>query len=1109
MKGLLTTLLLLCYSATAFSQEGNTWRPFFDRAIAHYEQREYKTAEEQFRRAQQLLLAEYGLNEETKPTYCHILYRRAHNLFMIDMMEDSSYVCFKELYHLSQSVVDSTIMLFRIESAIMLSIIDLNKGRIHYCCELLEKEKDKVDNINNNDYLLLKYYYYRTLSQTYNHILVNFFTNKTYNFSFLESPFTIIRYNDFYKDYLSTYQEMVNLSYQVNKYNPKKLTEDLIMLAEHCIIPYDEYLAEKTYERAFSLWPNNDTSTNTTYLKLCSSYLSFCNKTIVINDSLKHYVTRRFDSIILNDKSMKYIDAMEFYSVRLQDKTLTNLQRSSFTKTLCEDLMSFDDNIRVYYFLIHDIIENGGLHSVDSIIRRYENCKIVINYLSLSALYYYEVGEYNKANWLLSKASFIYVTLPVGDRILLEEFNNARAKQAELIGDVETLHTYKALNITCKLAKGETPSLKELLLVANFGDVNSRIARITEGINLYGNSTYDKKLLHFYICLSEAYLDDNNYSFADVNISIADSIAKLMIIDGDTVSDSEISDLTLCKARSAYLKGDTLNAKMLAKKSIEKNNNVNAVFLLAKLSINEEKELDGLVYNQFSIIKTYIQESYPFLSERERISFSHSKQFEWFSSISKYADWYPNDTLLLSLSYNSALISKGTNMYVFSETIKGARESDEKDTKESLKLFLQLSTDNVNDTSERRRDERGYYLDVFEKEMLHSSGVTAYVKETNVSDWREIAFRLSKDEMAIEFVEYTPIGMIDNECYLGALYITRDNYPRIIRLCKVSEVDTLKKYYARSGLTKIYDILWQPILKDNPKNTKLWFSPSMHLFHINIEAALPDSIAAYRVSSTRNVLRNNDAPDFSEIALFGGLNYDSKDTLNGDVIYNHTALNIIRSINIDEERVGLSYLKGTKNEVILANEILSNTNTDIQLFIDKYGTEERFKNLSGIGISLLHVATHGFYIKNSDKVSNIGNRVMRKSGLFMSGVKTIWKDEKDNYFGDDGILLSEEIEVLDFSKLNLVILSACGTGLGSPTNDGVYGLQRAFKKAGAQTIIMSLWDVDDNATALMMETFYNELVKTKSKRKAFQKAQSAVREKYEDPYYWSAFIMLD
>ena len=196
-------------------------------------------------------------------------------------------------------------------------------------------------------------------------------------------------------------------------------------------------------------------------------------------------------------------------------------------------------------------------------------------------------------------------------------------------------------------------------------------------------------------------------------------------------------------------------------------------------------------------------------------------------------------------------------------------------------------------------------------------------------------------------------------------------------------------------------------------------------------------------------------------------------------------------------------------EVVAAEKILSPINPNIQKYIDIYGTEKRFKSLSGTGVSLLHIATHGFYLENTDNISNVGNSIMRKSGLFMSGAKAIWKGMDENYFGDDGILLSEEIEKIDFSKLNMVVLSACGTGLGNPTNDGVYGLQRAFKEAGAQTIIMSLWNVDDNATALMMETFYQELIKTNSKYKAFKIAQKTIREKYEDPYYWASFIMLD
>ena len=83
------------------------------------------------------------------------------------------------------------------------------------------------------------------------------------------------------------------------------------------------------------------------------------------------------------------------------------------------------------------------------------------------------------------------------------------------------------------------------------------------------------------------------------------------------------------------------------------------------------------------------------------------------------------------------------------------------------------------------------------------------------------------------------------------------------------------------------------------------------------------------------------------------------------------------------------------------------------------------------------------------------------------------------------------------------------TALGEVSDDGVLGLQRAFKNAGVQTVVMSLWKVDDNATELMMEEFYRHLLRGETKRESFTKAQSAVRVKYNDPFYWAAFIMLD
>ena len=134
---------------------------------------------------------------------------------------------------------------------------------------------------------------------------------------------------------------------------------------------------------------------------------------------------------------------------------------------------------------------------------------------------------------------------------------------------------------------------------------------------------------------------------------------------------------------------------------------------------------------------------------------------------------------------------------------------------------------------------------------------------------------------------------------------------------------------------------------------------------------------------------------------------------------------------------------------------------------------------------------------------------LQRSGLLLAGGNKAWKGEAIPEGVEDGVLTAAEISSLDLSRCDVVVLSACETGLGEITDEGVFGLQRAFKNAGVNTIIMSLWEVDDQATSLMMQTFYSNLVKGKSKRDSFSAAQNEVRKKYADPRYWAAFIMLD
>ena len=150
--------------------------------------------------------------------------------------------------------------------------------------------------------------------------------------------------------------------------------------------------------------------------------------------------------------------------------------------------------------------------------------------------------------------------------------------------------------------------------------------------------------------------------------------------------------------------------------------------------------------------------------------------------------------------------------------------------------------------------------------------------------------------------------------------------------------------------------------------------------------------------------------------------------------------------------------------------------------------------------------------------TNYEDKTLTRSGLLMAGAK-ITIDGKDIPLdSDDGILTAQEISMLDLRGTDLVVLSACETGRGDiMQGEGVFGLQRGFKKAGVKSILMSLWKVSDVSTEILMTEFYKNLCEGKSKRESLRLAQKMVREYkddegnllFQDPHYWAGFVMLD
>lgn len=399
-----------------------------------------------------------------------------------------------------------------------------------------------------------------------------------------------------------------------------------------------------------------------------------------------------------------------------------------------------------------------------------------------------------------------------------------------------------------------------------------------------------------------------------------------------------------------------------------------------------------------------------------------------------------------------------------------------------------------------------------------------YVKGYSTT-WKDIWKKLGKEDISIEFCTYYANGI---EEYAAVLLEKKSKDPIVIRLFSQKQLSDIpaSDYYNTIGLS---NLIWKPLYRYLNGKKNVFFSPSGELNNIAIEympltdkKTFAECYNTYRLSSTRELIKDKREGIRTKAVLYGGLEYERGQ---GDIEAMRKELQSAESLiafrdvpEIDSLvlRKGISFLEGTEREVQTIDTLLRNKQIPVALMSGMAGTEESFKQLSGQSITLLHVATHGFYSPLTGHYTaqrSFEEQALSRSGLFLSGAAASLNMKKIPEDIEDGILTAKELSKLDLSNLNLAILSACQTGLGEIIGDGVFGLQRGFKKAGAQTLLMSLWKVDDTATQLLMAEFYKNLVSGQNKREAFLNAQKYLRSYqngiYDKPEYWAAFIMLD
>ena len=212
----------------------------------------------------------------------------------------------------------------------------------------------------------------------------------------------------------------------------------------------------------------------------------------------------------------------------------------------------------------------------------------------------------------------------------------------------------------------------------------------------------------------------------------------------------------------------------------------------------------------------------------------------------------------------------------------------------------------------------------------------------------------------------------------------------------------------------------------------------------------------------------------------------------------------------------ISALPGTEVEVRELKNLLRTKGWTTDSYTETNASEDQIKRLKNPKV--FHIATHGFFtpeeqITESQRLVQSENAVAQNSllrtGLLLTGAGDLLQKSSFNYNAESGILTAYEAMNLNLDQTELVVLSACETGLGElAVGEGVYGLQRAFLVAGARVLIMSLFKVDDTATQQLMTKFYRKWLETGQMRESFINAKKELRNQYQDPIFWGSFIMI-
>jgi len=763
-------------------------------------------------------------------------------------------------------------------------------------------------------------------------------------------------------------------------------------------------------------------------------------------------------SLTYGESSNQYADILLRQATLTKDKGAYDLSEPLFKKALSivengsVEAAAINNNLGILYQLM------GRLDEAE---KQFESALTIYNNSAGS----------NQLDYILTEENLATLYSLKGDNEkALELLLNTVAKNKEVFGGQSpnyavSLHNYASLLQKFKRIEEAKPMFEEALEIQklSFGTNHPSYANTLHNLAVLAEDSKDyeeaKRLLNEVIKIRGNLYDVNHPSYTAALFSRAILMQQMNDFDAAKIDFDNVSALYL-KQIIKYFPNLSESEKTAFYRKITPVFNRYKEFLLEYyVNYKKDEEVLGQLYNIQIATKAILLNSVN--KTRDRILSSGDSQL-----INDFNEWrLLKKQLVTYYTYSkSKLLEENVNLEQFESLVN----QKEKDLSSGSEIFA----------------------NEFDKQEIK---------------WQAIQSKLNTEQVAVEVIriERNSSKVQDSVTYIALGINPEFTNPKLVIYPdgKMLEKKYLKGYNNYIRFKKLdkhsYDAFWKPMAKLTNGYKTSYLSPdgvfnkvnANSLFDVENNVYLNKEQNVQYISSTRDLLKNQTSNPTKEALLVANPFYPNSVEV---------AFNVQRSYNFGT----ISELPATKVEVDYISSIMNNNNWNVNVLSNKEASKQTIINSSP---KLLHIAVHGFFLtENKSSENKFLDNPLFRSGLLLSGAGS-----NDATVDNEGILTAYEVMNMNLEQTDLVVLSACETALGDVQNgEGVYGLQRAFIVAGANTLIMSLWKVDDAATQKLMSLFYKYWLGGIDKHEALQKAQIEIQKEYDYPYFWGAFIMI-